>query len=75
MVINPDECIDCALCEPECPANAIKADDDLELEEVNFIDINAELSKSWPNITISKEPLADADKFKDVAGKLAYLER
>ena len=51
LVINPDECIDCALCEPECPANAIFSEDELPAGQEVFIELNAELSQTWPNIT------------------------
>jgi ferredoxin len=75
LVIDPDECIDCALCEPECPINAIKAEDDLtELEQV-FLELNAELSKKWPTITHKIDAPADADDWKNVSGKLQYLEK
>lgn len=75
LVINPDECIDCSLCEPECPVNAIYAEDDLPAEYQPFMELNEELSKKWPNITHHKEPPADADEWKDVEGKIKYLEK
>ncbi len=58
LVINPDECIDCGLCEPECPVEAIWSEDELPPEEMEFIDINARKCDEWPNIDESKEPLA-----------------
>ena len=58
LVINPDECIDCALCEPECPVNAIWSDDELPPEQIPFIEINAKLSEVWPNIDETKEAMA-----------------
>ena len=58
LVINPDECIDCALCEPECPVNAIWSDNELPAEQIPFIEINDTMSQVWPNITETKEPLA-----------------
>jgi ferredoxin len=58
LVINPDECIDCALCEPECPVEAIWSDDELPSEQIPFIEINAKLSEVWPNITETKEAMA-----------------
>lgn len=75
LVINPDECIDCALCEPECPVDAIFAEDEVPDNQVEFIKLNAELSKNWPNITEMKPAPADADKWNGVEGKIKYLER
>ena len=74
LVIDPDECIDCALCEPECPAEAIHSEDDLSDAQKQFIDINAEKSKVWPVISQHKEPAADAEDWNGVADKLQYLE-
>ena len=73
LVINPDECIDCALCEPECPVNAIMSEDDLSQEQKMFVDLNRELSESWPNITAKKDALADSDQWQNVENKLQYL--
>jgi ferredoxin len=75
LVIDPDECIDCNLCVPECPVDAIFADDDVPADQQEFIALNAELSKKWPTITVKKEPPEDADKWKDVLDKKQYLER
>lgn len=75
LAINPDECIDCAVCVPECPADAIVADSDIADSQRDFIAINAELSKSWPRITKQKPPLADADEWKDKPNKRNLLER
>jgi len=75
LVIDPDECIDCALCEPECPAQAIFSEDDIPPDQVQFIELNAELAREWPSITTSKEPLPDAEQWDGVAGKLKNLER
>jgi ferredoxin len=74
LAINPEECIDCALCEPECPVNAIYAEDELPEEQKEFLELNRELSQKWPNITHMKIPPADADEWKDVAAKRQYLE-
>ena len=74
LVIDPDECIDCALCEPECPINAIMPEDDVPEEQKEFIALNAELAKQWPTLTNSKAPLPDADEWKDKPNKLQYLE-
>lgn len=75
LVINPDECIDCALCEPECPAEAIFSEDELPAAQEEFLEINAELSQIWPNISEKKEPLPDAEEWDGVADKLQYLDR
>jgi len=75
LAINPDECIDCAVCVPECPANAIVADTDISNDQRAFIAINAELSAKWPRITKKKPPLSDADEWKDKPNKLDLLER
>jgi len=75
LAINPDECIDCAVCVPECPANAIYADSDLPENQKDFLQINADLSKVWQPITKRKEPLQDADAWKDKPNKRDLLER
>ncbi|QIV96776.1 ferredoxin [Allofrancisella inopinata] len=75
LVINPDECIDCALCEPECPVSAIKSSDDLSEKEEQMLDLNKELANLWPNIVEKCEPCEDADNWASVTDKLKYLER
>jgi len=75
LVIDPDECIDCTLCEPECPIEAIHAEDDVPDEQQQYIQLNAELAKLWPVITEKKDALPDADKWAEVKDKLEYLER
>lgn len=75
LVIDPDECIDCTLCEPECPVEAIMADEDVPEEMQECIPLNEELSREWPVINEMKSPLDDADEWKDKKGKLEYLER
>ena len=74
LVINHDECIDCALCEPECPVNAIYSEDELPEEQQQFLQINAKLAQQWPNITIKKAAPADAEEWNEVKDKLQYLE-
>ena len=56
LVIHPDECIDCGVCEPECPAEAILPDGEPHLEK--WLKLNAEYALIWPNITIKREPPA-----------------
>ena len=75
LVINPDECIDCALCEPECPVDAIFSEDDLPENQRHWLELNAELSQKWPNITERKDPPPDADDWKDVENKEQYLKK
>jgi ferredoxin len=75
LVIDPDECIDCTLCEPECPAEAIVAEDDIPAGQEDYLELNAELSQEWPVITQKKDALSDADDWNGVPDKLKYLER
>ena len=77
LVIDPDECIDCAVCIPECPVNAIYAEEDLPAGQEKFIKINADLSKqsTWKSITKRKSALPDADEWKDKTDKLSELIR
>mgnify|MGYP003325963765 FL=1 len=74
LVIHPDECIDCGLCEPECPIEAIFADDELPENQIEFIEINAKLADVYENITEAKDPLPDADNFKDIEEKIQFLK-
>lgn len=66
LVIHPDECIDCGVCEPECPVEAIKPEDESLLD---WVEINREYAMKWPNITVKKDAPADADDFKDKKDK------
>ena len=75
LVINPDECIDCALCEPECPVDAIFSEDELPENEQQFLELNAELAETWPNITEKQDALPDAEEWADEKGKLEHLDR
>lgn len=75
LVIDPEECIDCTLCVPECPAEAIYAEDDVPDAQRRFIALNAELAQTWPVIVERKEPLDDADEWNNKPDKLQYLER
>lgn len=67
LVINPDECIDCGVCEPECPAEAIIPDSNPGAEK--WVEINRQYAGLWPNITIKVEPPSDADQWLKVADK------
>ncbi len=75
LVIDPEECIDCTLCEPECPVEAIYPEDDIPDGQEAYLELNAELSLLWPVITQQKDPPADAEEWDEVADKLKYLER
>ena len=62
LVINPDECIDCGVCEPECPIDAIKSDTEDGADK--WVEINKKYSAIWPNIVKKKEPLKDEQKYR-----------
>ena len=68
LVIHPDECIDCGVCEPECPIEAIQPDTDPGAEE--FLELNRKYSSIWPNITIKKDPPPDAELYQEKQDKL-----
>ncbi len=67
LVINPDECIDCGVCEPECPVDAISSDTDLQSD--HWEGVNEKYSSQWINITEKKDAMQDADKYSSVADK------
>ena len=76
LVIKPEECIDCGVCEPECPVDAIKADTDPEMakSELDYwVNINTQYAKTWPNITRKKEPPADAKEYEEIQDKKHLL--
>jgi ferredoxin len=75
LVIDPDGCIDCAVCVPECPADAIVADRDVTAEQQPYIALNAELAMIWPTISKKKAPLPEAEEYKSVKDKGGLLER
>ena len=62
LVINPDECIDCGVCEPECPINAIQPDTDKDIK--NWIELNTKYSEGWPNITKTQVLFSDSEKLE-----------
>ena len=68
LVIHPDECIDCGVCEPECPIDAILPDTEPDSEK--WVEFNREYSEKWPVITEQKNPLPEAEEFKDKKNKL-----
>jgi len=71
LVINPEECIDCGVCEPECPADAIIQDTNFlsRAEEEKWEDINRTYSNIWPNITVKKDAPSDAEEWNGVPNK------
>ena len=74
LVIDPDECIDCGACEPECPTSAIFSEDDLPEKWAEYTELNARLAKSWPVISAKQEPMPNADDFKDTENKRGDLD-
>jgi len=74
QAIDPDGCIDCAVCVPECPVSAIYAEEDVPKDEQDFIALNAELSKKWKPITRSKPALPDAEEWAEVKNKRGELK-
>jgi ferredoxin len=68
LVIHPDECIDCGVCEPECPVEAIKPDTEVDAAE-KWLEINRQYSEIWPNITRKKDAPADADAWRETPDK------
>nr|CAH7764491.1 unnamed protein product [Callosobruchus chinensis] len=73
LVINPDECIDCGVCIPECPVDAIVTDNEQKIFK-SFYNINVEYSQKWPNITAKKQPLDTAEEYKEKKDKTAYFD-
>ena len=70
LYIHPDECIDCGACEPECPVDAIVPDNTLQGTELDFwMKVNTDMSAIWPNITEKKDPMPEAEEYKDVSNK------
>jgi ferredoxin len=75
LVIDPEECSDCAVCIPECPVNAIFAEEDVPDDQKAFVALNAELSTIWPSITRLEPHPEDADEWAKVKEKRQFLER
>jgi len=75
LVIEPDDCIDCAVCVPECPVDAIYADEDVPKAQLDFIALNAELARGWKTISRKKPALPDADAWAQVGRKREQLQR
>jgi ferredoxin len=75
LVIDPEGCIDCAVCIPECPVGAISAAEDLAPAQRPFVELNARLAAEWPVIAQAREPLPDAEQWAGIAAKLDQLEQ
>lgn len=75
LVIDPEECIDCSLCVPECPVDAIVSEDDIPDGMEGMLELNREMAAEFPVIFEKKEPPPDADEWKGVPDKLSKLER
>ena len=75
LVIHPEECIDCALCVPECPVDAIFSEADLPADQGEFLALNDELARNWPNITARKDAPPDAEEWNTVSRKRNLLQR
>lgn len=75
LAIDPDDCIDCAVCVPECPVNAIFAEEDVPSDQLHFTALNAELARGWKPIVRTKLPLPDAEAWSKVTSKLSELKR
>ena len=74
LVIDPEECIDCAMCETECPVNAIVSEDDLPESQQEFLLLNEQLSAKWPILTNMIPAPKDAKKWESVVDKRQHLE-
>lgn len=74
LAINPDECIDCGVCVPECPVDAIRSDRDPSIDAEFWTKINQTYSVKWPKITVAKEPLADHAHWRDKPNKIQMIE-
>ena len=73
LVIDPEGCIDCAVCVPECPVSAIVADSEVPADQQAFIALNARYAAEWPVISAAQDPLPDAEQWAEVSGKRAQL--
>ena len=74
LVIDPDLCIDCSVCVPECPVNAIYADGDVPPNLRDYVALNAELARDWPPIVSRKDPLPEAGRWAAVEDKRELLQ-
>jgi ferredoxin len=75
LAINPEVCIDCGVCEPECPVDAIRSHDQLNAEQKFYAELNRDLSRIWPVIAEKKDALPEAEQWAGATGKIAQLVR
>src|SRR5258706_9792762 len=75
LVIDPEACIDCGVCEPECPTSAIVDTSNVSAGQEHYIELNARYAKVWPVITAKRDPLPQADHWAEVKGKFAELKQ
>ena len=75
LVIDPDECIDCTLCVPECPVDAIYAEGDVPAAMQHYVALNTELAATWKPIVEKKDALREADKWSRIKEKFGLLQR
>jgi ferredoxin len=75
LVIDPDACIDCAVCVPACPVDAIFADADVPADMQQYVALNAELAKDWPEIVRKEEALPEAVHWASIKEKFGLLKR
>ena len=73
LAINPDECIDCGACVPECPVEAIYEESEVPDKWADFIELNVKLASSWPTITARKDPMDTAEEYREKEDKLSEL--
>lgn len=77
LVINPEECIDCSMCVPECPVNAIVGENEVAPDQQHFIELNSKLSQDpqWQRISRVKGPLPEHEQWREVKDKLHLLRQ
>ncbi len=74
LVIDPNECIDCGLCEPACPINAIVSEDELGIDQKKLLELNEKYSRTWPNCSSKKPTTFDTDHWSQVFNKIDLIE-
>lgn len=75
LVIDPEECIDCGVCVDECPVTAIFPEEEVPEKWASYTELNAKYSPDWPTIEEGKDPLSEAEEFKDVEDKADLFDK